>query len=533
MFDSEWPFCLDEVRDIASVMKDYLYMAIFVRPVGSLPGGTDIQNATVLRDEPGLIEGISRLLSRLHACDSQRAFRTDDNFWLAGRGALSSSAFLQDAIEAGPEALLRAPSVTSINGIRQVSYGTGRKSTINGAAELLRIAPFLIPFSSRAKIFQNWIAEERKKANGGEFFFPNAAHRLSVRRNFVFQDAYRLMNGLGPSLKSTIRVKFIDEHGIEEAGIDGGGVFKEFMHEVLRIGFSPYPYGLFKATPDGRLYPNPDAPVANEDFKAQFAFLGRLLGKAVFDGVLVYVPLAQFFLSKMLGQFNYPIDLGSLDPELYKNMKFLKSCDPSLVEDLGLNFTVANNAYGSVKEVELVNNGGNIPVTGANRIEYMHRVSNYRMNTQIREQSEAFLRGFSEVVPSHFIRLFSPEELQLLISGKTGQIDLRDLQRNTNYSGGYDENTPVIKWFWEVMAELDPEDQSKMLKFVTSSPRAPLLGFSYLVPSFCIHRAEGDVRLPTASTCMNLLKLPQYKSLDVVRDKIRYALDSNAGFDLS
>ncbi|CAN8066881.1 unnamed protein product [Agarophyton chilense] len=533
MFDSEWPFSIEEVRHIASVMKGFLYIAIFVRPLYSLPGGTDIQNAAILREEPGLVEEISRLLSRLYACDSQRSFRTDDFFWLAGRGTLSSTSFLQDAIEAGPEALLRAPSVTSINGIRQASYGTSRKSTISGAAELLRIAPFLIPFSSRAKIFQNWIAEERKKANGGEFFFPSASHRLSVRRNFIFQDAYRVLNVLGPTLKSTIRVKFIDEHGIEEAGIDGGGVFKEFMHEVLRIGFSPYPYGLFKETPDGLLYPNPDAPVGNEDFKQQFAFLGRLLGKAVFDGVLVNVPLAKFFLSKMLGQFNYPIDLGSLDPELYKHMKFLKSCDPSMVEDLGLNFTVANNAYGSVKEVELVKNGRNIPVTAANRIEYMHRVANYRMNTQIREQSEAFLRGFSEVVPSHFIRLFSHEELQLLICGKTGQIDLEDLRRNTNYSGGYDEDTPVVRWFWEVMEELNPEEQSKMLQFVTSSPRAPLLGFSYLVPSFCIHRAEGDIRLPTASTCMNLLKLPQYKSLSVVREKIRYALDSNAGFDLS
>ncbi|PXF46189.1 E3 ubiquitin-protein ligase UPL6 [Gracilariopsis chorda] len=533
MFDSEWPFRIDQVREISTIMKHYLYIATFVRPIGSLPGGTDIQNASVLREEPGLTDQISRLLSRLYACDSQRPFRTDESFWLAGRGALSSDAFLQDAIEAGPEALLRAPSVTSINGVKQASFGTNRKPMINGAAELLRIAPFLIPFSSRAKIFQSWIADERRRANGGEFFFPVAAHRVSVRRNLIFEDAYAVLNGLGHSLKSTIRVKFIDEHGIEEAGIDGGGVFKEFMHEVLKRGFSPYSYGLFKETPDGRLYPNPDAPVGNENFKSQFAFLGRLLGKAVFDGVLVNIPLAKFFLSKMLGHFNYPIDLGSLDPELYKNMKFLKSCDPALVEDLGLNFTIANNAYGAVNELELVKNGRNIPVTAANRIEYMHRVANYRMNTQIREQSEAFLRGFSEVVPSHFIRLFSHEELQLLISGKKGKIDLEDLRNHTNYSGGYSEETPVIKWFWRVMEELNPDEQSKMLQFVTSSPRAPLLGFSYLVPSFCIHRSEGHVRLPTASTCMNLLKLPEYKSLDMVRKKIRYALESNAGFDLS
>ncbi|KAI0565666.1 HECT-domain (ubiquitin-transferase) [Gracilaria domingensis] len=103
------------------------------------------------------------------------------------------------------------------------------------------------------------------------------------------------MNGLRRSLKSTIRFKFIDELGIDVAGIDGGGFFRKFMPDDLSIRVSPYLYGLFKATLDVRLYLNPQAPVANEDFEAEFAFLGRLLGKAVFDGVLVYIPLANFF----------------------------------------------------------------------------------------------------------------------------------------------------------------------------------------------------------------------------------------------
>jgi hypothetical protein len=40
-------------------------------------------------------------------------------------------------------------------------------------------------------------------------------------------------------------------------------------------------------------------------------------------------------------------------------------------------------------------------------------------------------------------------------------------------------------------------------------------------------------RLPTASTCFNLLKLPLYKSKRVLRDKLRYALNAGAGFELS
>lgn len=530
MFENQWPFSVDEVREVALVLKKYLYYALYARPTTYLSSASSFQNNSLLHKEPGLLDEVSRLLSRLYNCDARRQFSTSDDFWLAGKGALSSEAFLHDAITAGPEALVQPAESNDFRGVRKVRV---RLSSVNGAGELLRMAPFLVPFSTRAKIFQSWVARERDKANAGRPFISMSDRSVSVRRKFIFEDAFEELNGLGSDLKGTIRVKFIDEHGIEEAGIDGGGVFKEFMYEVLRLGFSPFSYGLFKATPDGRLYPSPDAALANENFKTQFAFLGRLLGKAVFDGVLVDIPLARFFISKILGQFNYPNDLDSLDPELHKNMKFLKNCPTSMVEDLGLNFTIANHAFGATREMELVRNGRNIPVTAANRIEYMHRVANYRMNTQIKQQSDSFLSGFSEIVSPYYIRLFSHEEIQLLISGKPGKIDLDDLRRNTKYSGGYTEDTNVIKWFWQAMSELGAEEQSKMLQFVTSSPRAPLLGFSYLVPGFCIHRAEGDIRLPTASTCMNLLKLPHYKSLDVMRQKLRYALDSHAGFNLS
>jgi ubiquitin-protein ligase E3 C len=40
-------------------------------------------------------------------------------------------------------------------------------------------------------------------------------------------------------------------------------------------------------------------------------------------------------------------------------------------------------------------------------------------------------------------------------------------------------------------------------------------------------------RLPTAATCMNLLKLPPYRSAQQIRDKLLYAVESGAGFELS
>ena len=108
-----------------------------------------------------------------------------------------------------------------------------------------------------------------------------------------------------------------------------------------------------------------------------------------------------------------------------------------------------------------------------------------------------------------------------------------------HYSGGYSESHPVIQMFWDIMSGFDVEDQAAFLKFVTACSRPPLLGFRYLEPKLCIQKTAGNgnddhlARLPTAATCMNLLKLPPYVSKDEMKEKIQYAINSGAGFDLS
>jgi hypothetical protein len=81
-------------------------------------------------------------------------------------------------------------------------------------------------------------------------------------------------------------------------------------------------------------------------------------------------------------------------------------------------------------------------------------------------------------------------------------------------------------------------EQANFLKFVTSCPRQPLLGFKQLNPRFGIQRVQSyhtgsAANLPTAATCMNLLKLPQYDSVDILQEKLLYAIQSNSGFNIS
>jgi len=84
-----------------------------------------------------------------------------------------------------------------------------------------------------------------------------------------------------------------------------------------------------------------------------------------------------------------------------------------------------------------------------------------------------------------------------------------------------------------VLRGFDAAQRSAMLKFVSSCSRAPLLGFSWITPMFCIHKAHEMGRLPTSATCMNLLKLPPYDSLESTREKLTYAISAGCGFELS
>ena len=56
----------------------------------------------------------------------------------------------------------------------------------------------------------------------------------------------------------------------------------------------------------------------------------------------------------------------------------------------------------------------------------------------------------------------------------------------------------------------------------------------------CVVQMAGGVldggaqeRLPSSSTCINLLKMPPYKSTELLRSKLLFAIRNVAGFDLS
>lgn len=101
-------------------------------------------------------------------------------------------------------------------------------------------------------------------------------------RSRIVEDGYRQLAMLpSQALKGVIRVRFVNEQGLDEAGIDQDGVFKEFLEETIKRVFDPS-LNLFRATTENRLYPSPTSSMQDNHLQL-FEFVGRMLGKAVYE----------------------------------------------------------------------------------------------------------------------------------------------------------------------------------------------------------------------------------------------------------
>ena len=335
-------------------------------------------------------------------------------------------------------------------------------------------------------------------------------------------------------------IVFVDENHQVEDGVDGGGLFKEFITLLTETIFNPNFSFFSETTHDRTAYPNVLSAVNDPEFRKLFHFFGVIVGKALYEGVLLKVRFAKFFLLRLLSKSNQFDDLKSLDPQVYENLLQVKYYDGD-VEDLGLTMTTAVDSFGMSREVELIPNGSNIAVTSHNRPIYIMHLVNYLLNLRTYEQTKAFVRGLKSVFPEDYLGYFFPDEVELLISGGINEIDIDDLRANTVLQGFEPETSVADKnyldKFWDFLKLMSNEQKEKLLTFATGTNRPPLLGFAYMNPNFCIRKMEvngPELRYPTASTCAHMMHLPYYgcteEGLKKMRDTFTYAINSAQGF---
>ena len=391
--------------------------------------------------------------------------------------------------------------------------------------------PMLIPMLEKVKLFTTWVSQDRNEHQPEEGWGQNQIVINIHRGPLLLPDSFQKLMPLHSRLKEKLKVQFFSEDGTPEPGIDGGGLFRELFTEVMKLAFSP-DFGLFSTSEQHTLYPNPHSNLLVDESIRKFQFLGQLLGKCLYEGLLVDLPFAFFFLNILQGHTNSVRELASYDRMLYQSMQQL--LDMPNIDEVGLTFEFGETGSdGAQHVVELLEGGSTLPVTAKNVVSYVQLIADLRLNKHIRTQAQAFMRGLADVIQLKWLRLFTPPELSLVIAGG-GRLDVEDLRQNVEFAGGFYEQHPTVQLLWEVLEEMTNEEQQAFLRFVTSVSRPPILGFAALKPKLCIRQNQAGVTfLPTANTCINLLKMPSYPSKTILREKLLYAINSGARFELS
>lgn len=232
-----------------------------------------------------------------------------------------------------------AQRLAKIEQMRREQRKASRRRYLQAVAprlEILQNMPFLIPFTTRVQIFRRFVHMDQLKRRDGtvdpELWrlshhhgmdplrgMTLERHQAKVRRGHEFEDAYEQFYDLGSGLKEPINITFVDQFDQPEAGIDGGGVTKEFLTSVTSEAFkATNGIRLFAETDKHLMFPNPSAieeqkellleqgvPATSPKFRStvtellqRYEFLGRIIGKCLYEGILVDIGFAGFFLLK-------------------------------------------------------------------------------------------------------------------------------------------------------------------------------------------------------------------------------------------
>ncbi|KAK0097330.1 hypothetical protein PV326_002415 [Microctonus aethiopoides] len=443
--------------------------------------------------------------------------------------------------------------------------------------QIATVCPFLFPFETRqlllyATSFDRDRALQRLLDSAPELSGSDSQERVTPRlerrkrtisRTDILKQAEQVIQDLASS-KALLEVQYINEVGT------GLGPTLEFYALVSRelqradlelwhgsnsnidkSGYVNSAQGLFtKPTPWNTKVPH------LAKLKSKFKFLGKFMAKAIYDSRMLDLPFSLTFYRWLLGeeQTLTLADVAYVCPDVHRTLCKLQDVvrrkesierditlrhnekvqliealdlDNCPISDLGLVFELPG-----YENIELRKGGSEVAVTIHNLDQYIKLVVHWFLYEGVFRQMEAFREGFESVFPPGQLRLFFPEELEAVFCGHGqggGQWDVKTLLECCRTDHGYTPDSRAIRFLFEVMAEYNSEEQRQFIQFVTGSPRLPVGGFKSLTPPLTIVRKTFDASmktddfLPSVMTCVNYLKLPDYTTLEIMREKLRIA----------
>ena len=254
---------------------------------------------------------------------------------------------------------------------------------MSGTFSLLVKNPKVLEFDNKRNYFTR-----RLHSRGTEARHPQPPLQLGVRRDLVFLDSFKNL-----SYKSGDEIKYgkLSIRFLGEEGVDAGGVTREWFQVLSRQMFNP-DYALFIPVASDRttFHPNKLSKV-NEEHLLFFKFIGRIIGKALYEGRALDCHFSRAVYKRILGKTVSIKDMETLDLDYYKSLLWMLEND--ITEIITETFSVETDDFGVTEVVDLTENGRNIPVTEENKHEYVQLVVEYRLTGSVQAQLEMFLQG--------------------------------------------------------------------------------------------------------------------------------------------
>ncbi|KAI5622228.1 E3 ubiquitin-protein ligase HECTD1 isoform X1 [Silurus asotus] len=209
---------------------------------------------------------------------------------------------------------------------------------------------------------------------------------------------------------------------------------------------------------------------------------------------------------------------------------------PLCVEDLGLNFQFCpSSKVHGFSAVDLKSNGEDEMVTMDNAEEYVELMFDFCMHTGIQKQMEAFREGFNRVFLMEKLSSFNHKEVQMILCGnQSPSWTAEDIVNYTEPKLGYTRDSPGFLRFVRVLCGMCSDERKAFLQFTTGCSALPPGGLANLHPRLTIVRKVDatDASYPSVNTCVHYLKLPEYSSEEIMRERL-LAATMEKGFHLN
>jgi len=260
----------------------------------------------------------------------------------------------------------------------------------------------------------------------------------------------------------------------------------------------------------------PEAPIEAA------AFFGRVVGLIIVSGVNVSLPLAPWIWSALLGRKGSLSQLASVDESFARTLMMLFTHPLShesnkWVEMSGLTFMRTILVDKNMVNVDLIPDGGKIPVTESNRKRFVQAYAQSSMDLVNGESCEAVMhsarKGLCDVIPSELLSSLSPVDLERVVCGLP-KISVEAWKIATIYEPKIStpEEQRRVQWFWDAIEGFTPSDQALVLHFWAAYTHLPHSGFEGLNFKIRFDEKLSTDHLPMAQTCFLTLRIPKYTS---------------------